>query len=102
MRHSILLGRQSPKSVLFWDPETVVVGNYWGDLWRVDLSAEAVVPHRIAANGISSLSRCGNRIAAVSYDGSLCLVEPKDMAVTSRIRAMTQKLSGFEFSGSFA
>ncbi|MCG6863551.1 MAG: WD40 repeat domain-containing protein [Chromatiaceae bacterium] len=101
LRHSVLLGRQSPKSVLFWDRSTIIVGNYWGDLWRVELPQEKVRAFRIAINGISSLSRCGDHIAAVSYDGSLCLVDPADMSVVGRIRAMQQKLDGFENSASF-
>jgi len=99
--HAVLLGRRSPKCVLFWDKNTIVVGNYWGDLWRVELPQERVTAFRIGANGISSLSRCGDHIAAVSYDGSLCLVDPADMSVISRIRAMHQKLAGFERSASF-
>lgn len=101
LRHSILLGRQSPKCVLFWDRSTIVVGNYWGDLWCVELPQEQVRAFRIATNGISSLSRCGDHIAAVSYDGSLCLIDPVDMSVAGRIRAMQQKLDGFEHSASF-
>jgi WD40 repeat protein len=98
IRHSILLGRQSPKCVLFWNDHTIIVGNYWGDLWRVDLRQESVSAFRIASNGISSLSRCGEYIAAVSYDGSVCLVDPSDMSVINRINSMQQKLSGFESS----
>lgn len=98
--HSILLGRESPKCVLFWDCNTVIVGNYWGDLWLVDLEQERVTAHRIAANGISSLSRCAFGLVAVSYDGSVCLVDPGDMSVIDRLRSMRQKLSGYEERGS--
>lgn len=101
MQHSILLGRQSPKCVLFWDQNTIFVGNYWGNLWRVELPRERVTAFNIATNGISSLSRCGDHIAAVSYDGSLCLINPGDMSVVSRIRAMQQKVDGYENSASF-
>jgi len=101
MRHSILLGRESPKCVLFWDENTVIVGNYWGDLWHVDLASKRVSPHRIATNGISGLSRCGANLVAVSYDGSVCLVDPENMTVLSRLSSMRQKLEGFEQKASF-
>ena len=101
LQHSILLGRESPKCVLFWDEHTVIVGNYWGDLWRVSLPDEKVTAFRIAINGISSLARCGHHIVAVSYDGSVCLVDPVAMSVVNRIRTMQQKLSHYETSTSF-
>jgi WD40 repeat protein len=101
MLHSMLLGRQSPKCVLFWNEQTVIVGNYWGDLWRVDLDSRRVGAFRIATNGISSLSRCGSLLVATSYDGSLCLVDPHDMAVLNRLESMQQKLAGFETRASF-
>jgi len=101
MLHSILLGRQSPKCVLFWDGNTVIVGNYWGALWRVDLSDGRVTAHPIARNGISSLSRCGIALAASSYDGSICLVDPGSMTVLNRIHGMQQKVAGFESRASF-
>lgn len=101
MRHSILLGRESPKCVLFWDTETVIVGNYWGDLWRVDLVKESVTPHRIAINGISALSRSGENLVAVSYDGSASLVDPENLSVLSHLGYMRQKLKGFEQKASF-
>jgi WD40 repeat protein len=88
---SVALGRQSPKSILFWDADTVVVGNYWGYLLRVDLRDETVTRRRIADNGISALSRCGDHLVAVSYDGAASLVEPGDLSVVRRLRAMVQK-----------
>jgi WD40 repeat protein len=91
LRHAIALGRQSPKSVLFWDPDTVIVGNYWGYLLRVDLRDESVTRLRIAANGISALSRSGEHLVAVSYDGAAYLVEPGSMGVVRTLRAMVQK-----------
>jgi hypothetical protein len=95
MRHSILLGRESPKCVLFWDSECLFVGNYWGDIWRVDLPTERVTAYRLATNGISSMSRCGPGLAAASYDGSVFLVDPASMAVTGRRVFMQQKVCGF-------
>lgn len=93
MLHSILLGRQSPKCVLFWDANTVIVGNYWGALWRVDLDCARVTPHQIAINGISSLARWGRHIVAVSYDGSICLVDSSDMQVSGHSQFMLQKVA---------
>lgn len=96
MRHSIALGHQSPKSVLFWDSDTVVVGNYWGYLLRVDLQNEKVTRRQIADNGISALSRSGNYLMAVSYDGTVSLVRPADLGVVRTLRAMVQKLAAPE------
>ena len=93
MRHSIALGHQSPKSVLFWDSGTVVVGNYWGYVLRVDLRDENVVRRKIAENGISALSRSGDYLVAVSYDGTVNLVSPADLRVVRTLRAMVQKLA---------
>lgn len=91
MLHSIGLGHHSPKSVLFWDRDTVVVGNYWGYLLRVDLRDEKVVRRKIADNGISALSRSGDNLVAVSYDGTVTLVSPTDLAAVRSLRAMIQK-----------
>lgn len=91
MLHSIDTGRQSPKSVCFWDRETVVVGNYWGFLIRADLASGTVTRSRIAPNGISALSRSGEHLVASSYDGALYLVSPDDLRVVSTLRAMVQK-----------
>jgi WD40 repeat protein len=99
--HSILLGRESPKCVLFWDAETVLVGNYWGDVWRVDLGSEKVTAYRLAINGISSLARSGSFCIAASYDGSICLLNPADMSVIERLHCMHQKLPEYETRASF-
>lgn len=99
--HSILLGRESPKCVLFWDTETAFVGNYWGCIWRVTLKDERVTAHRVADNGISSLSRSPQGLLAASYDGSLSLLDPTSMAVRSQLHCLQQKLPGFERAASF-
>jgi WD40 repeat protein len=101
LAHSILLGRESPKCVLFWDSETVFVGNYWGAIWRVTLQDERVHTHPLAINGISSMSRGPNGLVAISYDGSLSLVDPETMDVVSRLNCLQQKLPGFEHAASF-
>jgi WD40 repeat protein len=101
MLHSILLGRQSPKCVLFWSQDTVIVGNYWGHLLRVRLSNQKVSSHKIAINGISALARCGKYLIAVSYDGGAYLVNPEDMTVIRFLRTMHQKLPEFRDGASF-
>ena len=46
----------------------------------------------IAANGISSLSRSGERLVASSYDGGIYLVAVEDLSVRNVYRAMTQRV----------
>jgi WD40 repeat protein len=89
--NSILLGHQSPKSILFWDRETVLIGNYWGYVLRVDLRSERVDRLRVADNGISALSRCAGHVVAVSYDGTANLLAPDDLRIVRRLRIMVQK-----------
>lgn len=91
MAHAVDLGQQSPKSLLFWDRDCVIVGNYWGYLLRIDLRDESVTRRRISDNGISALSRCGNALVAAAYDGSLSLVDPESLEVLQQLRAMVQK-----------
>jgi len=91
--HSLSLGKRSPKSVCFWDRDTVIVGNYWGYLLRYDLATESVTRRRIAENGISSLSRSGAYVAASSYDGGVYLLRPDDLEVVNVLRAMVQKIA---------
>ena len=93
MVHTVPLGRRSPKAVLFWDADTVVVTNYWGALLRVDLKTEDVLTRPVAETGISAATRCGDHIAASSYDGSLYLVRPDDLVVLGRLQAMQQRLA---------
>lgn len=92
MRHSISLGRRSPKGVCFWDPGTVVVTNYWGALLRVDLARGEVTGQQIAENGISAAVRSGDHLVAVSYDGAAYLVRVDDLSVVRTLRRMTQRL----------
>ncbi|PIC01508.1 WD40 repeat domain-containing protein [Caulobacter sp. X] len=89
---SIELGRRSPKSVCFWDADTVIVGDYWGALVKVDLATGGVSRRTIAANGLSSLTRCGQALVATSYDGGVYRVSVRDLEVTGVYRAMTQRL----------
>jgi WD40 repeat protein len=92
LTHSIELGRRSPKSLCFWDADTVIVGDYWGALVKADLRTGRVTRRTIAANGISSLSRSGDGLVASSYDGGVYLVSVADLAVRNVYRAMTQRV----------
>ncbi len=92
LRHSVSIGRRSPKAVCFAGPRTVVVTNYWGSLLRVDLDSGALTQRRIAKNGISGIARSGEDLIAVSYDGSAYRVRASDLEVVSQLSAMTQRL----------
>ena len=87
------LGQRSPKSVCFWDRETVIVGNYWGTLLRYDLAAGTMRRRTVAGNGLSGLSRAGAYLAATSYDGAVYLVRPGDLSVANVLRSMVQKVA---------
>lgn len=90
---SIPLGHRSLKSVCFWNGDTILVGDYWGTLIRVDLASGRVQRRTVAGNGISSLCRCGAHVVATSYDGGAYLVAPEDLAVTAVARAMRQRVN---------
>ena len=90
--HAIRLGRRSPKSICFVDETTVVVGDYWGGLIRVDLDRQRISRATIARNGISSLSRSGDLLAVSSYDGTIYLVHPGDLHVVNSLSAMRQRV----------
>ena len=91
LEHSIPIGRKSLKSVCFWNETTVVVGDYWGGLIRVDLDGETARRKVVATNGISSVAPSGEYVVAASYDGTIYLVRP-DLTVVRTLRAMRQKL----------
>lgn len=90
--HAIRIGRRSPKSICFVDEDTVIIGDYWGDLIRVDLRTSKVSRAQIAENGISSITRSGKYLAATSYDGGIYLVDPASLNVVNTLRAMTQRV----------
>jgi hypothetical protein len=92
LTHSFEIGRRSPKSLCFWDSETVIVGDYWGALLKCDLRAGTVGRRTIAENGISSLSRCGDELVASSYDGGVYVVAIQDLTVCNVYRAMNQRI----------
>ena len=92
LHHSIPLGLRSLKSVCFWDEKTVLVGDYWGSVIRVDLASEQATRAVVARNGISALARQDAGLVAVSYDGSASLIDPEDLGVRNVLRAMTQRL----------
>jgi WD40 repeat protein len=91
MLHSVSLGRRSPKAVCFFDSQTVIVTNYWGQLLRVDLETEKTLWRSIGKNGISSISRCGDHVVASCYDGAAYLVRSDDLSVQNTLRGMTQQ-----------
>ncbi len=90
LQHSIPIGRKSLKSVCFWDDSTVLIGDYWGGVIRVDLETETARRKVVAGNGISAVARNGGAIAATSYDGSIYLVRP-DLTVVRTLQAMRQR-----------
>lgn len=102
LRHSVALGRRSLKSVCFWDETTVLVGDYWGGLVRVDLTSERSVHRTVARNGISGLARSGGRLVASSYDGAAYLVDPRELTVVGTLRLMEQRLDGEAATGNGA
>lgn len=90
LQHSIPIGRRSLKSVCFWDATTLMVGDYWGAIIRVDLSSETIERQTVAANGISAIARTADGVVAASYDGGVYLVD-RDLRVVRSLRAMRQK-----------
>ncbi|UFJ43134.1 hypothetical protein LOK74_11970 [Brevibacillus humidisoli] len=90
--HSYSLGRRSLKSVCFYDEQTVIVGDYWGHLMRVDLSTGDVLRYRVARNGISSITRMNDQIVAVSYDGGIYFVVPHDLTIVRADKEMQQRV----------
>ena len=54
--------------------------------------ASGVVHAQIAENGISAAVRCGEFLAATSYDGAIYLVDPRDLSVVNSLRVMRQRL----------
>ncbi|TWD51169.1 WD40 repeat protein [Agrobacterium vitis] len=93
LTHAIELGWRSPKCLCFWDAKTVIVGDYWGALLKVDLRTGTVQRQTIAANGISSLSRGFGGLLASSYDGGVYLIKVDDLSVTNVYRAMVQQIA---------
>jgi len=89
---SFSLGHRSPKAVCFWDPDTVIVSNYWGTLLRISLANREVRSRPIAKNGISAIARAGGHVVVVSYDGAAYLVDPSTLRVVNTLRCMTQRL----------
>jgi WD40 repeat protein len=95
MCHSVSLGKRSPKSMCFLDENTVVVGNYWGELIKFEIDGERVTRRQIARNGISAVCRQGGDLVACSYDGALYLVDANSLEVVNTLRSMTQRVPEF-------
>lgn len=93
LEYSRSLGFRSLKSVCFVSSECIIVGDYWGGLFRVDPVRDAVDRLRVAANGISSLASAGELVVAVSYDGSIYAIDPRPFEVVQRLEVMRQRLA---------
>ncbi len=91
--HSLSLGQRSPKSVCFWDADTVCVGNYWGRLSTFTLDTRRARHLDLAGNGLSSLQRSGEHLVAVSYDGAAYLVEPREPRLLNVLRVLRQRVA---------
>jgi hypothetical protein len=61
-------------------------------LFRLDVASGEMIHAQIAENGISSAVRCGQYLAAASYDGAIYLVDPRDLSVVNALRVMRQRL----------
>jgi WD40 repeat protein len=92
LRHSLELGRRSPKGVCFFDEDTVIVTTYWGELLKITLHDEHVLRREIAGNGISAAVRRGDHLIATSYDGCVYLIRPSDLEPVEILRAMHQRV----------
>jgi WD40 repeat protein len=90
--HSFALGHRSPKGVCFWSPDAIIVTNYWGAVIRIDLASGTMIERQIAQNGVSAISRCGEHVVVVSYDGSAHLLDPRTLDPVSSLQTMTQRL----------
>ncbi|WP_202081398.1 WD40 repeat domain-containing protein [Caldalkalibacillus salinus] len=89
--YSYNLGRKSLKSVSFIDELTVVVGDYWGNIVKVDLESGDITRQTLARNGISSITRYDRYFIAVSYDGSVNVVD-SNLTIVKKILAMAQRI----------
>ena len=63
-----------------------------GELIRITLPDEQVLRRQIATNGISSAARSGDHAVVTSYDGSVYLVRPTDLAIANELAAMRQRV----------
>lgn len=98
LAHSIHLGRRSPKSLCFLESDLVIVTNYWGELIRVDLADGRILRSTVAGNGISSIVRLEDDLAAASYDGAVYRVEKHGLTVLNCLREMIQQVQAPVFA----
>jgi WD40 repeat protein len=89
---AIPLGHHSPKSVCFFDADTIIVGTYWGELISVQPSTSRVRKRQLAENGVSSLAKSGESVVAASYSGTVYLICPDDLGTENSIETMRQRL----------
>ncbi len=90
--HTLMIGNKSLKSVCFWDDDTVVIGDYWGGMIKVDLQQQRYERYEVARNGLSAITHMGSHVLGVSYDGIALMMRPDDMKVIATLRAMDQRL----------
>lgn len=66
------LGNKSLKSICFINEFNIIVGDYWGNIIKVEVETGYSTKKRISSNGISSLARKNDtQFIASSYSGSL-------------------------------
>ena len=90
--YSYNLGKKSLKSVCFFNDSTLIIGDYWGNLIKIDLLKGSISRNKLASNGISSISRGVDYVVAVSYDGSVNIINPIDLTIEKRTIAMKQRV----------
>ncbi|MDP5274846.1 WD40 repeat domain-containing protein [Chengkuizengella axinellae] len=90
--HSFCLGKRSLKSVCFVGEAMAVVGDYWGNLYTVNLTNGKVISKKIANNGISSVASNENVVLAASYDGCIYCVDPTVLHLLQVKKEMLQRL----------
>ncbi|WP_100374778.1 WD40 repeat domain-containing protein [Bacillus sp. FJAT-45037] len=83
------LGNKSLKSVSFLSPSEIIVGDYWGNVIKVDLNSETIIKSNTAKNGISSIAVCSGEDLALlsSYDGRIYQVD-QNLKVTKQLVKM--------------
>ncbi|VAW59792.1 High-affnity carbon uptake protein Hat/HatR [hydrothermal vent metagenome] len=95
--HNIPLGQHTPTSLHFVSPYVVLVGNCRGDVLRVSLNNGSITQQSIAHNGISAIVRHGEHFAMSSYDGTVYLVEARQLTLLNSLRSMVQQVRTPEF-----
>ena len=91
LRNSVAIGHRSPKSVCFWDENTVLVGDYSGGIDQGRSHSQSLFQAADRQEWFElTFTRRG--VMASCYDGAVYLISPEDLSVTNTYRAMTQRL----------